>query len=150
MTTRAAIEGVLSQKVLAVVGASQNPKKFGNAAYKELKAKGYRVLAVNPNAATIENDPCYTSLRDLPEKVNGLVVVTQPAITEQVVREAAELGIHNIWLQQGAESPEAVQFCQEHGLNVVTGECIIMYQAHPAFPHSLHKFVKHAFGGKPH
>ncbi len=149
MTTKAAIEGVLSQKVLAVAGASRDPKKFGNTVYKELKFRGYRVLAVNPNAQAIEGDPCYPSLKALPEKVGGLVAVTQPAVTEQVVREAAELGITNIWLQQGAESPEVLQFCQEQDLNVVSGECIMMYQSHPAFPHNLHKFIKHAFGGKP-
>jgi hypothetical protein len=50
MTTKAAIEGFMSQQVLAVVGVSRNSHKFGNVAYRELKARGYRVFAVNPNA----------------------------------------------------------------------------------------------------
>ncbi len=149
MTTQAAIEGVLSQKVLAVAGASRDPRKFGNTVYKELKSKGFRVLAVNPNAQTIEGDPCYPSLKALPEKPGAVVAVTQPSVTEAVIREAADLGIQNIWLQQGAESPEAIRFCQEHKINVVSGECIMMYQPRPAFPHALHKFIKNAFGGKP-
>jgi len=149
MTTRTSIEGVLSQKVLAVAGASNNPNKFSHGAYKELKARGYRVLPVNPNAQTIDGDTCYASLQALPEKVGGLVVVTQPAVTEQLVQEAVSLGIKNIWLQQGSESLEAVQFCQEHGINLVSGECIMMYQPHPSFPHSLHKFIKFALGSKP-
>lgn len=149
MTTKTAIEGVLSQRVLAVAGVSHDPNKFGHMAYKELKARGHRVLAVNPKAGTIDGDPCYSSLTDLPEKVGALVVVTPPSVTEQIVREAAGVGIRNIWLQQGAESPAAVQFCRDEGINVVTGECIMMYQPHPAFPHGLHKFIKFAFGGKP-
>ncbi len=149
MTTKAAIESVLSQKSLAVAGASRDSKKFGNTVYKELRSRGYRVFAVNPNAQVIEGDPCYPSLKALPEKVGALVAVTQPAVTGQVVREAAEMGIANIWMQPGAESPEALQFCQEHNINVVSGECIMMYLSHPAFPHNLHKFIKHALGGKP-
>ena len=149
MTTKAAIEGVLSQKVLAVAGVSRDPNKFGLIAYKELKAKGYQVLAINPKIDSVEGDPCYASLKDLPERPGALVIVTQPAVTEQLVHAAAEAGIRHIWLQQGAESPAALQFCREQGLNVVSGECIMMYQPHPSFPHALHKFVKHALGGKP-
>ena len=149
MTTKTSIDSILTENVLAVAGASRDPKKFGNSVYKDLRAKGYRVLAVNPNAQTIEGDPCYPSLKALPEKAGALIAVTQPAVTEQLVREAAVAGIHNIWLQQGAESAEALRFCQEHGMNVVTGECIMMYQPRPGFPHSLHKFIKETFGGKP-
>ncbi len=149
MTTRAAIESFMSQPVLAVAGVSRDPNKFGNLAYREFKAKGYRVLAINPNVQTIDGDPCYPSLKALPEKVGGVIVITQPAVSEQLVREAAELGIQHIWLQQGSESRNTVQFCQEHGMNVVSGECIMMYQSNAAFQHRLHKFFKEAFGGKP-
>jgi hypothetical protein len=117
-------------------------------AYRELKAKGYRVLPINPNLQTIEGEPCYPSLKALPEKVGGIVIVTQPATSEQLVREAAELGICNVWLQQGAESRAAVQFGQERGLNVISGECILMYLPKTSMPHNIHKFLKETFGGK--
>ena len=149
MTTKAAIDDFMSQPVLAVAGVSRDSRKFGNAIYRELKAKGFRVLAINPNAQTIEGDPCYPSLKALPEKVDGLVIVTPPAASEQLVREAAAVGICHVWLQQGAVSRAAVQFCQEKGINVVAGECIIMYEPNPAFLHNVHKFFKEAFGGKP-
>jgi predicted CoA-binding protein len=149
MTKKAAIDEFMSQPVLAVAGVSRDPRKFGTAAYKELKAKGIRVLAVNPNAQTIEGDPCYPSLKALPEKVGGLVLCTQPAVSEQMVREAAEVGISRVWLQQGSETKSAIQFCQEHGIDVIYGECILMYQPNPMFVHKFHKFFKEAFGGRP-
>ncbi len=149
MTTKAAIEGFMSQRVLAVAGVSRNSRKFGNVAYRELEAKGYRVLAVNPNAQTAEGHPCYPSLKSLPEQVSGLVVITQPAVSEELVREAAALGIQHIWLQQGSASPAAIQFCREHGISVVAGECILMYQPSPSLIHKVHKFFKEAFGGRP-
>lgn len=149
MTSKALIESVLSQKSLAVAGVSQDRNKFGNMAYRALKAKGYRVFPVNPTAQNIEGDPCYPSLEVLPEKVGGLIVVIQPTITEQIVRKAAELGITNIWLQQGSELPAAIQFGSEHNLNLVSGECIMMYMPGTAFPHKIHKFIKETMGGRP-
>ncbi len=148
MTTKAAIDGFMSQPILAVAGVSRNPANFGNAAYRGFKSKGYQVLAVNPNLQQIEEDPCYPSLKALPEKVGGLLVFTKPTVSEQLVREAVELGIANIWLQPGSESPTVVQYCQDHGVNAVSGECIFMYQPNPAFIHKFHKIVKEAFGGK--
>ena len=49
-TTKTTVTDFLSQRVLAVVGASRDPKKFGNSIYRELKRKGYKVLPVNPQA----------------------------------------------------------------------------------------------------
>lgn len=149
MTTKASIQSFMAQPVLAVAGVSRDPRKFGNLAYRELKARGYCVLPVNPHRQTVDGDPCYPSLKSLPEQVGGLLIVTRPTVAEQLVREAAELGIDHVWLQPGAESPAAVQYCQNHGVDAVVGECIMMYQPHPAFPHNFHKLIKHAFGGRP-
>ena len=149
MSSKAAIDDFIAQPVLAVAGASRDGKKFGNLVYRELKSKGYRVLAVNPNATTVEGDPAYPSLGALPEKVGGVVIITPPAVTEKLVQEAAQAGITRVWMQQGAESPAAIQFCQQNGITLVSGECIMMYQPNPAFFHNVHKFFKELVGGKP-
>ncbi len=149
MTTKAAIDNFMSQPVLAVAGVSRDSRKFGNAVYKELKTKGFRVFALNPNMQSIDGDPCYPSLKALPEKPGGLVICTAPATSEALVREAAEVGICNVWLQQGAESRAAIQFCQEKGIDVVAGECIMMYEPNPMFLHKFHKFFKETFSGRP-
>jgi hypothetical protein len=54
MASKAAVSDFLAQRTLAVVGASRKGSKFGNTAYKELKAKGYKVIPVNPHAEIIE------------------------------------------------------------------------------------------------
>jgi predicted CoA-binding protein len=149
MTTKASIQGVLGQKVLAVAGVSRDPHKFGNMAYHELIKRGFQVMAVNPNVDSVDGDPCYGSLANLPQPAEALVVITQPAVTEKLVQEAAALGIRNIWLQQGSESAAAIQYCLDRGINVVSGECIMMFQDHPAFPHSLHRFIMGILGRLP-
>src|SRR3989304_1391455 len=100
MISRATVQDFLKQKKIAVVGASRSGKGFGNIALKELKAKGYSVYPVNPNAQTIGGEPCYPSLSALPDKVDGVLIVVPPDETDTVVREAYKAGIRRIWMQQ--------------------------------------------------
>ncbi len=125
MDTR--IQDFVDGKRIALVGASRSPNKFGNAAFKELKGRGYEVLLIHPEARELEGAPCYPNLAALPEHVDGLLLSVPPDQSEKLLREAAALGIHNVWLQQGAETPEALALGQELGLNVVSGKCILMY-----------------------
>lgn len=125
MTDQAAIDDFLSQKKLAVVGVSRDRNKFGNIVYRRLKAHGFEVFAVNPKIDVIEGDPCFHDLAALPGPVGGLVIVVPPRTTEQVVIEAAAAGIRRVWMQPGAESDEAIRFCEEHGMSVIHGLCIM-------------------------
>jgi predicted CoA-binding protein len=149
MTTKAAVNDFLAQRSLAVVGVSRGGKKFGNTAYKELKAKGYRSFPIHPNAERIEGDRCYPSLGALPEPVGGVLVVVPPAQTEQVVRDAAAAGIRRVWMQQGAESEAAIRFCAENGISAVHGECILMFAEPAAFYHRMHRWVWGLLGKLP-
>ena len=145
---KAAIDDFLSQQTLAVVGVSRSGKKFGNAASRELRTKGYRVIPVHPEAESIGGERCYPSLKELPEPVGGLLVVVPPAQTEQLVRQAAEAGIRRVWMQQGAESAAAIKYCQDQGMSVVHGECILMFAA-PTGGHKLHHWLWKLLGKLP-
>jgi hypothetical protein len=149
MTTKAAVEDFVAQRSLAVIGVSRGGKKFGNHAFKALKAKGYRVFPINAKAEHIEGERCYPSLKSLPEPVGGVLVVVPPGETEKVVREAAAAGIHRVWMQQGAESDEAIRFCEENGISVVHGECILMFAKPVVSFHRLHRWVWRALGKLP-
>lgn len=139
----------LSQKTLAVVGVSRNKDKFGNMIYRDLRKAGYKVLAVNPQADMVEGDRCYAGLAALPEKVDGVMLVIPPTKTIPIIEEAARLGIKYIWLQQGADSPEAEQRCQELGIEVVNGECVYMYLEPVESIHKFHRFIRRLFGKMP-
>jgi hypothetical protein len=149
MTSRAAVDDFLSRQTLAVVGVSRQGNKFGNMAFKELKAKGYTVLPVNPRAETIEGERCYPDLQALPEGVEGVLIVVPPEETEKVVRQAAQAGIPSVWLQQGAESEAAIRFCQEQGLNLVHSHCILMFAEPTGLGHRLHRWVWGLLGKLP-
>lgn len=145
----AAVDEFLSAKSLAVVGVSRNPKKFGSLAFRELKTRGFQVFAVNRNMDEIDGSPCYPTLQSLPEKVEGVVIVVPPQQTENVVREAEGAGIKRVWMQQGAESDSAIQYCHEHNITEVHGECILMFAGAVKSFHRVHRGFKWLFGKLP-
>lgn len=149
MTEREVIDQFLAQENLAVFGVSRGGKKFGNAVYKDLKEKGWNVFAVNPNSDEIEGDKCYRDINGLPEKVTGAVLCIQPEESSKVVKNLFEKGITNIWLQQGAESKEAVSFCEENKMNIVYGRCVMMFSEPVKGGHKIHRWVNKVFGKMP-
>ena len=148
MTSQESVEGFLALDTVAIAGVSRNGKGFGNAVLKDLTGKGYEVLPVHPEAQEVGGVPCSPSLAALPKPVAGLVLVVPPAQTEQLVREARDAGISRIWMQQGAESTEAIRFCEENGIDVVHGECIMMF-AQPTGIHRFHRWINGVFGKLP-
>ena len=150
--SRAEIEEFLSQRVLALAGASRGGRGFGNAVRRVLAAQGRRVLVVHPDAGHIDGvdgAPCWFDLAALPEPAGGVVVVVPPPAAVRVVEDAARAGIRRVWLQQGAESEAAVAFCRREAMSVVWGECILMFAEPAGFPHRAHRWVRGVFGKLP-
>lgn len=133
----------------AVAGASRDPKKFGNMIFKEMVKKGYDVLPVNSNANEIEGRTCYPALKDLPESVDALVIVTQPHQTRLLLKEALDKGIRNIWILPGAEDIDVLAFCMQNQGNFITGRCILMFLEPVSGFHWLHRFFYRLFGSYP-
>jgi len=137
------IQDFIDGKRIAVVGASRDSKKFGNTAYKELKQRGYQVYAVNPSATEINVDPCYPNLAALKDKVDGVLVTVPPAKGMEVLHEASQVGLRNVWIQQQGDSPEELALASQLGLNVISGKCILMYAAPVRSYHKWHRgFIK--------
>lgn len=121
-----AVHDFIDGERIALVGMSRSGKKFGNMAAKELEERGYQVYPVHPEAEQIDGEKCYESLASLPEGVDGVLVVVPPERASQVMKDAAQSGVHNVWLQQGAESPEVLELGEELDLNLVSNKCIFM------------------------
>lgn len=120
------IATMLECKKWAVVGATDNAEKFGYKIFKFLKDSGMEAVPVNPGVNEILGQVCYPSLKDLPEKPEAVDIVVPPKIGEQIVKDCAELGIQNVWLQPGADTEQVVKTAQQLGLNVVYHACIMV------------------------
>ena len=131
------IQNFIEKKKVAVVGASRNDKKFGNAAAKELLERGYEVFYVHPEADEIDGHSTYPNLEAVKDQAESVWVNVPPERGEMILRDAAAAGLTKVWLQQGADSPELIELGEELGLDLVAGKCILMY-AEPV--RSFHKF----------
>lgn len=149
MVSKRAIDEFLAQKSLALAGVSRSGKGFGNMVRKELRSKGYDLRLIHPETDSIDGQACARNVKELSGKVGGLILVTPPTATLSLVREAAEAGIRRVWMQQGAESAEAIRFCEENGISAVHGQCILMYPEPAGFPHRFHRWLLRIFGRLP-
>jgi hypothetical protein len=120
------ITDFVNRRLWAIVGASQDRNKYGNRVFRSLRSAGYKVYPVNPHAREVEGAAAYATLADLPDLPEVVNLVVPPVVTEQVVREAHELGLTRIWMQPGAESDEAIEFCETHGMQLVYDDCAMV------------------------
>ena len=121
-------------------------KGFPKISYGAAKKCGKKVFAIDPSVEQIDGDKTYRDLRALPEKVDGVVVEVPREETLDVVRQAADAGIKNVWVHMNRDTPEAVEFAKQKGLNLLTGTCAVMYVT-PGFSyHSIHKWLNKLLG----
>jgi predicted CoA-binding protein len=120
----------LPDPLIAVVGATDSPGKYGGTIYRDLKAKGYRVVAVNPLRATVDGDEAFKSVSDLPEAPDIINVVVPPRRTLRVLDQAALLDDVAVWVQPGAANAEVRERIAELGIPALVDACI-MVEARP-------------------
>lgn len=149
MNTLQDVKDILAQKTIALAGLSRDEKSFSATISRELKARGHTVLPVNPKATSIGGETCYARIADLPKGVGAVLVCTQPSESERIVRDAAAKGITRIWLQQGAQSPQAIAACSEYGMTAVHGRCVLMFAEPVGSIHGVHRWFAKVFGQLP-
>ena len=87
------------------------------------------VMALAVNAAVLLALPLLGGAIEtaLPERPHGVSIITPPPVTEQIVREAIDLGIEHVWMQPGTESAAAIELAQRAGISVLAdGPCVLV------------------------
>ena len=95
-------------KIVAVIGASNNRRKFGNRAVRAFTRQGYTVLPINPHEREVEGLKAYGSVLDVPGPIDMASFYVPPAVGERVIEEVARKSIPEVWLNPGAESEALV------------------------------------------
>ena len=145
----------LNQKRIAVAGVSRTKPSPANLIYDKLKRAGYQVFAINPNTATFQSDRCYPDLKSIAGGIDGVVIVTRPGLTAEIVRQCSDAGVSRVWMHQSfakgatSVSREAVRFCREHSISVIDGACPMMFCQPVDFGHKCMQWVLHLTGGLP-
>lgn len=112
--------------LVAIVGANDDPGKYGSVVYRDLKRKGYEVIAVNPNRATVDGDPAYARLSDLPREPTIVNFVVPPDVSLTVLQEAEALGYKTVWMQPGSADDSVRAYIDSHGFAALIDACIMV------------------------
>lgn len=113
---------------IAVVGVSQNPEKYGYRIFKDLLQNGYNVEGINSKGGIVLSKKLFAALSDLPSVPKVVIIVVPPQAGLAVLHECAELGITEVWMQPGAESPEALVLANELGIQLTTA-CFMVHES---------------------
>ena len=155
-TLETKINDFLAQKRIAVAGVSRNKSRHpaGNLIFRRLKDTGHEVFAINPHMPMFEGDRCYPDLKSIPGGVDGVVIITRPKTTEQIVRECADAGVRRVWMHSSAAqgssvSAAAAEFCVQHDISVIAGACPMMYGPGVDFGHTCMRWILKLSGGLP-
>lgn len=151
MSFQTKAEEFLSQERIAVAGVSRTGQDAANSIYKKLRESGHQVFAVNPNADTVEGDPCYPNMQAIPGGVDGAVIITKPEITEQIVQDCVAAGVPRVWMHNNTLMPSSVSekataVCNENKITVIAGGCPMMFLD---FGHKCMKWVLGVMGRLP-
>ncbi len=149
MVTKKDIEKFLEPKKLAIAGVSRNKRKFGYLVFRDLKASGYEVYPVNPNTDKINGDTCYKSVKDLPADIKSILILTPKKETDNVLREAINKGILNIWVQQMSETRNTLKIAEEYQKEIIHKKCIFMFAEPVRGVHKFHRIILKLFGMLP-
>jgi predicted CoA-binding protein len=95
-------------KVVAVIGASNNRRKFGNRALRAYRDQGYTVVPINPHEPEVEGLKAYASVLDVPGPIDMASFYVPPEVGEEIIGDIARKQIAEVWLNPGAESDELI------------------------------------------
>ena len=112
--------------LIALVGASNDPKKYGNKILLDLVSKGYNVAPINSKEDTIAGIKSYKNILDLKEPPSIINFVVPPKIGFEITKELVENNYDNFWYQPGAESKEISSYLIENSKNFIDDKCIMV------------------------
>ena len=112
--------------LIALVGASNNPKKYGNKILLDLVSKGYNVVPINSKEDTIAGTKSYKNILDLKEPPSIINFVVPPSVGLQITKELVENNYDNFWYQPGAESYEISSYLSKNNKNFIDDKCIMV------------------------
>lgn len=119
-------------KTVAIIGASNDRRKFGNKAVRAFQQQGYTVYPVNPNETEIEGLPTYKSILDVPGRPDMVSVYLPPTVLVKLLPDIATKGCDELWLNPGTESDDVLAEAERLGLNVIQACSIVGAGVSPA------------------
>jgi predicted CoA-binding protein len=125
----------MSELSVAIIGASQDRRKYGNKAVRAYHDSGYRVFPINPNEDQVEGLPAYPTIDAVPEEIDYVSLYVPPAVGLKLLPAIAAKGPKELWLNPGSESDELIEAAADLHLRTVLACSIVAVGRSPSeFP----------------
>ena len=112
--------------LIALVGASNDPQKYGNKILLDLISKGYKVAPINKKEKMISGNKSYKNVMDLKIVPSIINFVVPPKIGFEITKELVENNFDNFWYQPGAESKDISSYLTQNNKNFIDDKCIMV------------------------
>jgi uncharacterized protein len=153
MTILKDINEFLANRRLAMVGVSRNDKAFSRSLMRDLLARGYDVVPINPKLNSVEDRVCYPRVSEIENPVTAAIVMARAANLGEIARDCALAGIKSVWIvrSQGdrVERVQAIRLLEENLITVIDGQCPFMFLPDTVFMHRFHGRIARFFGKFP-
>ena len=111
-------------KIVAIIGASTNRRKFGNKAVRAFRTRGYTVIPINPHETRVEGEPAFPSVLDYPGDIDEATLYVTPDVGLTVIEQIAKKGIKAVWLNPGADDGRIAARAEQLGVTPIS-QCSI-------------------------
>lgn len=109
----------------AIIGASNNPNKYGNRILLDLKQAGYEIIPINPSSKEIEGLRAYKNLSEANKKIDVVIFVVPPHITLEILKNLPSQ-IKKVWMQPGASNQECIDYCIKNNIEAIHDSCVMI------------------------
>ena len=126
---------------IAVIGASNDPKKLGYDVFKNLKRyKDGRVYPVNVRDETVQGVKAYKNVKDIPDEVDLAVIVVPKRFVKRTIIDCGEKGVKGAVIitagfgetgEEGKkEERELVEIAHKYGMRLIGPNCVGIMNTH--------------------
>lgn len=112
--------------IYAVIGASKDEEKYGFKVFRDLRDAGYKVVPINLQEKEILGVKAYKNILDVDMKIDVVIFVVPPQVSERVIRDVKEAGIENVWFQPGSDSENVIEYCKKNNIHYIYNSCIMI------------------------
>ena len=112
-------------RTIAVVGLSNDPMRPSHGVAAYLQSHGYRIIPVNPQVESCLGEKSYSTLLDVPVKIDIVDIFRRPEFVEEIVEQAIQLKVPAIWMQEDVVHERAAEKARQAGMFVVMDRCIL-------------------------
>jgi predicted CoA-binding protein len=113
------------RRTVAIIGASNDRRKFGNRAVRAYARQGYDVKPVHPTETAIEGLPVYRTIADIPGSVDVVSMYVPASIGIALLDAVAAKAPTELWINPGAESGALVARAKALGLSPILACSIV-------------------------